>query len=140
MMFYQDEDDDDDDDDEDIMMMNMAPSSASRLSFYNQEQKEEVTPDVNKNTPSSASNTTLSLLTGIALSLASPVSDDTKDDDDDDDDEYGIFLSFSEDENDEHYQYNDGPSSPSLKYNDYAFHKTTTATTGGRGRRQQWME
>mmetsp|Transcript_23331 Transcript_23331/g.27000 ORF Transcript_23331/g.27000 Transcript_23331/m.27000 type:complete len:248 (-) Transcript_23331:879-1622(-) len=86
MMFYQDEDDDDDDDDEDIMMMNMAPSSASRLSFYNQEQKEEVTPDVNKNTPSSASNTTLSLLTGIALSLASPVSDDTKDDDDDDDD------------------------------------------------------
>mmetsp|Transcript_42703 Transcript_42703/g.47733 ORF Transcript_42703/g.47733 Transcript_42703/m.47733 type:complete len:121 (+) Transcript_42703:587-949(+) len=82
------------------MMMNMAPSSASRLSFYNQEQKEEVTPDVNKNTPSSASNTTLSLLTGIALSLASPVSDDTKDDDDDDDDgdndvRYCLFLSVS---------------------------------------------
>mmetsp|Transcript_4149 Transcript_4149/g.4678 ORF Transcript_4149/g.4678 Transcript_4149/m.4678 type:complete len:89 (-) Transcript_4149:61-327(-) len=60
------------------------------------------------------------------------------DDDDDDDDEYGIFLSFSEDENDDH-PYNDGPSSPSLKYNDYAFHKTTTAVTAVGGR-QQWME
>mmetsp|Transcript_42698 Transcript_42698/g.47725 ORF Transcript_42698/g.47725 Transcript_42698/m.47725 type:complete len:96 (+) Transcript_42698:1613-1900(+) len=79
--------------------------------------------------------------------FGTPDGDDDDDDDDndenaydDDDDEYGIFLSFSEDENDEHYQYNDGPSSPSLKYNDYAFHKSTTATTGGRGRRQQWME
>merc|ERR1712194_19709 len=118
--------------------------SASRLSFYNQQEVEEeeevvveVTPDVNHNTPSSASN--LSLLTGIALSLASPVSDDTKDNHNtkDDVDEYGIFLSFSEDENDDH-PYNDGPSSPSLKYNDYAFHKTNTAVTSVGGR-QQWM-
>merc|ERR1712161_102545 len=82
MMFYQD-DDDDDDDEEDMTMMNMAPSSASRLSFYHQEQKEEEeevdTPAaVNQKAPSSVSN--LSLLTGIALSLASPVSDETKDD------------------------------------------------------------
>merc|ERR1712161_50447 len=59
-------------------MMNMAPLSASRLSFYNQqevveeEEVVEVAPHVNHNTPSSASN--LSLLTGIALSLASAVS------------------------------------------------------------------
>merc|ERR1712238_150296 len=135
----------------------MAPSSASRLSFYHQEQKKEEeevdTPaDVNQKAPSSVSN--LSLLTGIALSLASPVSDEKKDDDhdhdtnddnDDDDDAYGIFLSFSEDDNDEHH-YNESAASPSLKYNDYAFHKTTTApfgvttTTAARGLRQQWME
>merc|ERR1712238_420525 len=161
MMFYQDDDEDDDydeDDEEDMTMMNMAPSSASRLSFYHQEQKEEEevdTPaDVNQKAPSSVSN--LSLLTGIALSLASSVSDETKDDnhdhdtndnddDDDDDDAYGIFLSFSEDGNDEHH-YNESAASPSLKYNDYAFHKTTTApfgvttTTAARGLRQQWME
>merc|ERR1712238_596264 len=111
MMFYQDDDEDDDDDDddeEDMTMMNMAPSSASRLSFYHQEQKEEEevdTPaDVNQKAPSSVSN--LSLLTGIALSLASPVSDETKDDNHDhdtNDDAYGIFLSFSEDDNDEHH-------------------------------------
>merc|ERR1712238_64547 len=79
MMFYQN-----DDDDEDMMMMHRAPLSASRSSFYNQEQEQEVevTPDVTHNTPSSASN--LALLAGIALSLASPVSDDTKDDHDHD--------------------------------------------------------
>merc|ERR1712238_38944 len=108
----------------------------------------------NQKAPLSASN--LSLPTGIALSLASPVSDETKDhdhdhdtndDDNDDDDAYGIFLSFSEDDNDEHH-YNESAASPSLKYNDYAFHKTTTAPFGvtttaaaaGRLRRQQWME
>merc|ERR1712238_348237 len=51
------------------------------------------------------------------------------DNDDDDDDAYGIFLSFSEDDNDEHH-YNESAASPSLKYNDYAFHKTTTAPFG----------
>merc|ERR1712238_291522 len=154
MMFYQDDDDEDDDDDdddeEDMTMMNMAPSSASRLSFYHQEQKKQQqevdTPAaVNQKAPLSASN--LSFLTGIALSLASPVSDETKDDDHDDhdDDAYGIFLSFSEDNNDEHH-YNESAASPSLKYNDYAFHKTTTApfgvttTAAARLSRQQWME
>jgi len=156
MMFYQedddDEDDDDDDDDEDMMMMHRAPLSASRLSFYNQEQEQEVevTPDVTHNTPSSASN--LALLAGIALSLASPVSDDVKDDHDhdNDDDEYGIFLSFSDDDDNEDHTYNDVcVSSPALKYNDYAFHKHTTTTTtapfgvntvAGRNSSQQWME
>merc|ERR1712161_45048 len=116
-------------------MMNMAPLSASRLSFYNQQQVEEevvveVTPDVNHKTSASASN--LSLLTGIALSLASPVSDDTKDDHnhDNDDDEYGIFLSFSDDDDNADHTYNDVcVSSPALKYDDYAFHKHTPTTT-----------
>merc|ERR1719491_1266431 len=130
--------------------MMMAPSSASRLLLYNQEQEEqeeEVTPDVNHNTPSSAFN--LSLLTNIALSLASPVSNDTKDDhdddDDDDDNDYGIFLSFSDDDDNEDHTYNKCASSSSLKYNDYAFHnsKTTAPLFGvttaipGRNSRQQ---
>jgi len=129
MMFYQDDDEDDDDDDDDILMM--APSSASRLSFYNQVEQEET--DVT-NAPSAAAN--LSLLTDIALSLATPVSDNDNDGQDDKDD-YGIFLSFSEDENEDH-KYNDRASSPLLKYNVFRDHTTAPFVTSGG--RQHWME
>merc|ERR1711865_993915 len=110
------------------------------MGFFKREQEQDDSTDVitttTTTTPSpspvaaaaAASTTKLSLLVDIALSLgSSPVvsNNDIDGQQENNEDEYDIFLSYSEDVNNDH-NYNEYTSSPALKYNIF---RDTVATT-----------
>merc|ERR1712238_215486 len=151
MMFYQDDNEDelkDDMKDDGDIVMNVS-SSASKLSFSKREQEQDDSTDVVTitHTPSPATSpatTKLSSLVAIALSLGSSleVSNNAFDGhQENNNDEYDLFLSYSEDRNNDH-NYTDYTASPALKYNVFRdlFAAAKFPTAAGHGHQQHWIE